>query len=56
MIAVIVAYIIGKGVSDLRVPYVSAYLRRVMTERWEYNAFFDLLWTVYINLIVSAFL
>ncbi|KAL4477137.1 hypothetical protein ABPG72_008871 [Tetrahymena utriculariae] len=53
---ILTIYIFIKLLSFVKIPGFQLYLQKKIESGWEYNAFFDLIWTVYMYVVVGVFL
>ncbi|EWS72586.1 hypothetical protein TTHERM_001178749 (macronuclear) [Tetrahymena thermophila SB210] len=53
---ILAIYIFIKLLSFIKIPGFQLYLQKKIESGWEYNAFFDLIWTVYMYVVVGVFL
>ncbi|KAL4461967.1 hypothetical protein ABPG74_000812 [Tetrahymena malaccensis] len=53
---ILTIYIFIKLLSFIKIPGFQLYLQKKIESGWEYNAFFDLIWTVYMYIVVGVFL
>ncbi|EAR85946.3 hypothetical protein TTHERM_01178750 (macronuclear) [Tetrahymena thermophila SB210] len=53
---ILAIYIFIKLFSFIKIPGFQLYLQKKIESGWEYNAFFDLIWTVYMYVVVGVFL
>ncbi|EWS72584.1 hypothetical protein TTHERM_000629740 (macronuclear) [Tetrahymena thermophila SB210] len=53
---ILAIYIFIKLLSFIKIPGFQLYLQKKIESGWEYNAFFDLIWSVYMYIVVGVFL
>lgn len=56
IIGVISVYAITKIMSFIPIKYLQNYLKKSLNNTWEFSAFFDLVWTVYIYILIGSYL
>ncbi|KAL4429909.1 hypothetical protein ABPG74_022932 [Tetrahymena malaccensis] len=56
IIMVLSLYFLAKIFCFIKIPYLTNYCKRAVTETWEYGGLLDLLWSYYIYVVVGLFM